>query len=101
MQGKKDYQEKLFLNFQLSDRVPKENFYRRLKDILDLSFVRKQTMEYYGKEGPVLPDIFFNCKNVVHWSLVPKAFGTSSCIIRIRQRSDKFFNPETISTANI
>lgn len=51
MQGTKDYQEKLFLNFQLSDRVPKENFYRRLKDILDLSFVRKQTIEYYGKEG--------------------------------------------------
>ncbi len=37
MQGKKDYQEKLFLNFKLSDRVPKENFYRRLKDILNLS----------------------------------------------------------------
>ena len=39
-------------------------------------------------ECPVLPDMFFNCKNVVHWSLVPKAFGTGFCIIRI-------FNPET------
>jgi len=34
MQGKKDYQEKLFTNFQLSERVPKENFYRRLKEAL-------------------------------------------------------------------
>lgn len=32
-------------------------------------------------ECPVLPDMFFNCKNVVHWSLVPKAFGTGFCII--------------------
>ena len=27
MQGKKDYQEKLFAQFQLSERVPKRNFY--------------------------------------------------------------------------
>ncbi|HFC77061.1 MAG TPA: hypothetical protein ENJ27_02425, partial [Candidatus Moranbacteria bacterium] len=27
MQGKKNYQEKLFANFQLSERVPKDNFY--------------------------------------------------------------------------
>jgi len=39
MQGKKEYQEKLFLSFQLSDRVPKENFYRRLKEALDLSYL--------------------------------------------------------------
>jgi hypothetical protein len=31
MQGKKDYQEKLFTHFQLSDRIPETNFYRRLK----------------------------------------------------------------------
>jgi len=36
MQGKKQYQEKLFLSFQLSQRVPETNFYRRLKKILDL-----------------------------------------------------------------
>ena len=46
-------------------------------------------------QTPRPPGYIFNCKNVVHWSLVPKAFGTSFCIIRIRQRSDKFFNPET------
>ncbi len=28
MQGKKEYQEKLFANFQLSERVPGHNFYR-------------------------------------------------------------------------
>src|SRR5690606_17383286 len=38
MQGKKNYQEKLFTSFKLSDRVSKENFYRRLKEVLNLDF---------------------------------------------------------------
>lgn len=28
MQGKKDYQEKMFTSFQLSENVPTHNFYR-------------------------------------------------------------------------
>lgn len=51
MQGRKNYQEKLFVTFQLSNYVPVENFYRRLADCLDLSFVYKSTAEYYGSEG--------------------------------------------------
>src|SRR5690606_12091503 len=39
MQGKKNYQEKLFTSFKLSDRVSKENFYRRLKEVLNLDFL--------------------------------------------------------------
>ncbi len=46
MQGKKDYQEKLFANFQLSERVPKTNFYRRLKAVLDLHFLYKLTRPF-------------------------------------------------------
>jgi transposase len=61
MQGKKSYQEKLFTNFQLSDRVPVDNFYRRLKDVLDLQWVYKATSKYYGKEGQasIDPVVFF------------------------------------------
>jgi transposase len=51
MQGKKTYQEKLFVNFQLSDYVPADNFYRRLKEQLDLRFIYSLTAEYYGTEG--------------------------------------------------
>lgn len=51
MQGKKDYQEKLFIRFQLSDYVPQENFYRQLKSILDFNFLYQSTSKYYGKEG--------------------------------------------------
>jgi transposase len=61
MQGNKQYQEKLFLSFRLPERVPEQNFYRRLKDVLDFSFLRKQTAKYYGKEGQssIDPEVFF------------------------------------------
>jgi len=51
MQGKKDHQEKLFIQFQLSNYVPADNFYRRLKKLLNLDFLYRSTSEYYGKEG--------------------------------------------------
>jgi transposase len=57
MQGKKEYQEKLFMNFQLSDRIPADNFYRRLKEALDLSFLYKLTGGYYGVSGQKSVDV--------------------------------------------
>lgn len=61
MQGKKHYTEKLFANFQLSERVPADNFYRRLKSILDLQWLYKATQKYYGTEGQksIDPVVFF------------------------------------------
>jgi transposase len=61
MLGKKDYQEKSYTNFQLSQRIPKDNFYRRLKGILDLHFLYKMVAPYYGKEGQksIDPVVFF------------------------------------------
>lgn len=61
MQGKKQYTEKLFTNFQLSERVPSENLYRRLKEELDLNFLRNATASYYGTEGQksIDPVVFF------------------------------------------
>src|SRR5476649_56187 len=61
MQGKKDYQEKLFNSFQLSERVPQDNFYRRLKSELDLRFLYQSTKVYYGLEGQesIDPVVFF------------------------------------------
>lgn len=51
MQGKKTHQEKLFIQFQLSDYVPADNFYRRLKSLLNLDFLYPATSKHYGKEG--------------------------------------------------
>lgn len=61
MQGKKHYAEKLFTSFQLSDRVPQDNFYRRLKSVLDLQWLYKATATYYGTEGQksIDPVVFF------------------------------------------
>src|SRR4029078_4150374 len=61
MQGKKKFTEKLFTHFQLSDRVPVENFYRRLKEVLNLRWLYKATEKYYGTEGQVSidPVVFF------------------------------------------
>ncbi len=61
MQGKKDYQEKLFAQFQLSERVPQHNFYRRLKAVLELDFLYGSTKSYYGESGQksIDPVVFF------------------------------------------
>ncbi|WP_407515697.1 IS1182 family transposase [Tamlana fucoidanivorans] len=61
MQGKKEYQEKLFNNFQLSVRVPEHNFYRRLKGVLQLEFLYQETKGYYGSSGQksIDPVVFF------------------------------------------
>lgn len=61
MQGRKAFEEKLFTNFKLSDRVPTDNLYRRLKETLDLRFLRKITASYYGTEGQesIDPIVFF------------------------------------------
>ena len=61
MQGKKEYQEKLFNNVQLSERVPKTNFYRRLKEVLPLDYLYASTKHYYGSSGQksIDPVVFF------------------------------------------
>ena len=46
MQGKKTYQEKLFACFSLSERVPKDNFYRQLGSVLDLEYLYGLTRAY-------------------------------------------------------
>jgi len=61
MQGKKYYTEKLFSNFQLSERVPQNNFYRQLKEQISFQFLYKGTQNYYGSEGQksIDPVVFF------------------------------------------
>jgi len=61
MQGKKSFNEKLFNSFQLSERVPRENFYRKLHEILDLKFLYPRTTHLYGDTGnpSIDPVVFF------------------------------------------
>ena len=61
MQGKKQYAEQLFNSFQLSQRVPEDNFYRRLTSSLDLQWLYHATKRYYGREGQksIDPVVFY------------------------------------------
>ena len=73
MQGKKKYQEKLFTDFRLSDRIPKDNFYRRLKAALDLDFLYPLTKGFYGQSGQksIDPVVFFKLCLVGYLENIP------------------------------
>ncbi len=80
MQGRKAFEEKLFTNFQLSDRVPADNFYRRLKETVNLRFLYKTTSEYYGSEGQesIDPVVFFKLMLVEYRWKTWEVIGGSS-----------------------
>ena len=60
MQGRKEDNEQPITCFQLSSRVPKHNFYRRLKETLDLTFIYESTKQLYGHTGnPSIDPVVF------------------------------------------
>lgn len=61
MQGKKIYTPKMMYQVHLNDLVSQDNFYRRLDQMLDLSFLYQETAPYYGSEGQesIDPVVFF------------------------------------------
>jgi transposase len=61
MQGHKQFVDKVVLRFQLSERVPKQNLYRRLAELLDWDFLYEHTQGLYSHTGqPSLdPVVFF------------------------------------------
>ncbi|RZK24013.1 MAG: transposase, partial [Hymenobacter sp.] len=61
MQGHKQFPDRVVLRFRLSERVPKQNLYRRLAELLDWSFLYQQTQALYSHTGqPSLdPVVFF------------------------------------------
>ncbi|MGI9527241.1 MAG: hypothetical protein ACR2MS_09045 [Weeksellaceae bacterium] len=50
MQGNKEFTPKLFYDVSLEALVPKDNFYRRLNQALDLHFLYDKTAKYYRNE---------------------------------------------------
>ena len=61
MQGHKQFPDRVVLRFRLSERVPKQNLYRRLAELLDWSFLYEETRALYSHTGqPSLdPVVFF------------------------------------------
>ncbi len=61
MQGKKQLQPKMLYTITLEQLVPADNFYRRLKKEIALSWLYHATKRYYGQEGQesIDPVVFF------------------------------------------
>jgi transposase len=61
MQGRKIFEDEKVLLFSLSAHVPEHNFYRQLKQGLNLNFLYELTQEYYGRCGQqsIDPVVFF------------------------------------------
>lgn len=61
MQGRKDIQPKMMYQVNINDLVGSDNFYRKLSQTLDLTFLYKATASYYGSEGQesIDPVVFF------------------------------------------
>ena len=61
MQGHKQFTDKVVTRFRLSERVPEQNLYRRLSELLDWDFLYQQTQALYSHTGqPSLdPVVFF------------------------------------------
>ena len=61
MQGHKQFTDRVVLRFRLSERVPTQNLYRRLAELLDWSFLYEETRALYSHTGqPSLdPVVFF------------------------------------------
>jgi len=61
MLGRKTFEDEKELLFSLSAHVPEHNFYRRLKQRLDLEFLHELTEPLYGRCGQqsIDPVVFF------------------------------------------
>lgn len=60
MLGKKKYEPKLMYSFSLDEIIPKDNFYRKINEFLDLRFIYKRCKNLYGKTGkPSIDSVVF------------------------------------------
>jgi hypothetical protein len=64
MRGQKQFTDKVVERFRLSERVPRRNLYRRLDEVLDLSFLHEEAQPLYRHMGqPSLdPVVFFRLR---------------------------------------
>ncbi len=61
MIGKKKFKPKIFYNFSLDKVVSKDDYYRKLDSLLELSFLDKECKDLYGDTGhpSIDPVVFF------------------------------------------
>jgi transposase len=74
MQGRQEYQPKLFSVIDMEARIPKRHLLRRIDKILDLSFVREMTAHLYCHDNgrpSVDPELFFRICLITHLYNIP------------------------------
>jgi transposase len=59
MQGHKQFTDRVVLRFRLSERVPQQNLYRRLSEVLDWEFLYQQTQALSSHTGQLYPAAVF------------------------------------------
>jgi len=61
MMGIKSFQEKMFYNFRLSERIPEDHFLRKVGQIIDIGFVRTLVSDKYSHTGQpsIDPEVLF------------------------------------------
>ena len=90
MQGHKQFTDKVDLRFRLSERVPKQNRYRRLSELLDGDFLYALPQTLYSHTGqpPRDPVVFFKLRLVSRLeNLVSDRRLVEHCSLRLAVRS--------------
>lgn len=84
MQGRRQFVDKVVLRFRLSERVPQQNLYRRLSELLDWDFLYGQTQALYSHMG--LPSLdrwcsLSSCSSAdwKTWSATAVSSSTAAC----------------------
>ena len=68
MQGRKIFHDRKRVDFCLSEAIPRHNLYYRLKEVLKLDFLPRQTKNYYGSCGhkSIDSEVFFKLCLIKH-----------------------------------
>src|SRR5690606_3737242 len=51
MLGKKKFEPKLMYSINLEELIPRDNFYRKINELLDMRFIYRRCKDLYGKTG--------------------------------------------------
>ena len=74
MMGRKDQQGKIFIMFNLEDRVPENHLLRKVKEVIDFSFVYDLARPFYSHTGAPSVDPVV----IIKMALIGYFFGITS-----------------------
>ena len=75
----KQKESKLFYNFSLSSRIPKDHFLRKLDEAVDFSVIRELARPYYSHTGQPSVDPVVLMKMILMGYLIQYHLRTKAC----------------------